>query len=70
MSADAKIPKATLIYGDNGKPVDLLLDGVPFPAFISGDSPITTEFNPDVDIQTINLTFFVRAFTTNTPKET
>jgi hypothetical protein len=65
-----KIPKATLVYNAKGKPVDLILDGWPFPAAISAADPIVTEFNPEADIQTINLTFFVREFkTTTAPKE-
>lgn len=61
-----KIPKATLVYNAEGRPVDLLLDGEPFPAAISAAEPITAEFHPEAEIQTVTVTFFVRDFVTET----
>jgi hypothetical protein len=59
-----KIPKAVLVYDNDGRPVDLLLDGEPFPAAISAAEPITAEFHAEADFQSVNVTFFVRDFRT------
>lgn len=59
-----EIPKATLVYDDKGEPVELYLNGEPFPAAISAHCPISVDFNAEANFQTITMTFFVRDFTT------
>jgi hypothetical protein len=63
------IPEATIIYNEKREPIDILINGHPFPAPIVASDPITVEFNAHNDFQTVTASFFVRNLSTHVADE-